>query len=114
MCNKEKLKKVTDDVVKAVLLVSKKVNKIILYGSQARGDSTDGSDIDILVIVDEPKEALYKLKKAMWRYTNEISLRQDEVVSLVLKNVADYNSMRHTLFYSNVEREGIELYGRAG
>ena len=89
MCNKEKLKKVTDDVVKAVLLVSKKVNKIILYGSQARGDSTDGSDIDILVIVDEPKEALYKLKKAMWRYTNEISLQQDE-------------------------RDGIELYGRAG
>ena len=114
MCNKEKLKKVTDDVVKAVLLVSKKVNKIILYGSQARGDSTEGSDIDILVLVDEPKEALYKLKKAMWRYTNEISLQQDEVVSLVLKNAADYNSMRHTLFYTNVARDGIELYGRAG
>ena len=113
MCDKNKLKKITDDVVKAVLSVTSKVDSIILYGSQARGDSVDGSDIDILVIIDEPNESIRGLRNAIWDYTNDISLEQDEVVSLILKSRKDYNRMRNTLFYKNVARDGIELYGRA-
>ena len=113
MCDKNKLKQITDDVVKAVLSVTSKVDSIILYGSQARGDSVDGSDIDILVIIDEPNESIRGLRNAIWDYTNDISLEQDEVVSLILKSRKDYNRMRNTLFYQNVARDGIELYGRA-
>lgn len=54
MCTVVKLKIITASVVKSVLLVSDKVEKIILFGSQARGDSTAESDVDILVVVDEP------------------------------------------------------------
>ena len=36
MCDKNKLKKITDDVVKAVLSVTSNVDSIILYGSQAK------------------------------------------------------------------------------
>lgn len=113
MCDKNKLKRITDDVVRAVLSVTKKVDSIILYGSQARGDSVDGSDIDILVIVDEPDESIRGLRKAIWDHTNDISLEQDEVVSLILKSRKDYNRLSNTLFYKNVARDGIELYGRA-
>lgn len=113
MCNKKKLKFITDNVVQSVLSVSKNIDKIILYGSQARGDSSEGSDIDILVIVDEPNEVLYELKKKIWQYTNDISLQQDEVISLILKSLKDYNKMRNTLFYQNIAKDGIELYGRA-
>ena len=109
MCDKNKLKKITDDVVKAVLSVTSKVDSIILYGSQARGDSVDGSDIDILVIVNEPDESIRGLRKAIWDHTNDISLEQDEVVSLILKSRKDYNRMINTLFYQNVARDGIEL-----
>ena len=113
MCDKNKLKKITDDVVKAVLSVTNKVDSIILYGSQARGDSVDGSDIDILVIVNEPDESIRGLRKAIWAHTNDISLEQDEVVSLILKSRKDYNRLSNTLFYQNIARDGIELYGRA-
>lgn len=40
MCDEDKLKKIVDDVVKAVLSASNNVDSIILYGSQARGDSS--------------------------------------------------------------------------
>ena len=65
--------------------------------------------IDILVIIDEPNETIRGLRKAIWDYTNDISLEQDEVVSLILKSRKDYNRMRNTLFYQNVARDGIEL-----
>ncbi|MGM9568792.1 MAG: nucleotidyltransferase domain-containing protein [Phascolarctobacterium sp.] len=113
MCDEDKLKKITDDVVKAVLSVSNKVDSIILYGSQARGDSVEGSDIDILVIVNEPDEAIRGLKKSIWDYTNDISLEQDEVVSLILKSRREYNRFRDNLFYQNVARDGIVLYSSA-
>ena len=54
MCTVAKLKIITASVVKSVLLVSDKVEKITLFGSQSRGDSTAESDVDILVVVDEP------------------------------------------------------------
>ena len=113
MCTAAKLKIITAAVVKSVLLVSDKVEKIILFGSQSRGDSTAESDIDILVVVDEPSEDIYDLKKLIWKHTNDISLQYDEVISLIMKSVSEYDKMRNTLFYENVAREGIELYGRA-
>lgn len=114
MCSKDKLKLITDDVVKALLRVSDNVVKIILYGSQARGDNTEGSDIDILVVLDVPNEKIYPLKRLMWKQTNAISLNRDEVVSLVVSSSNEYAKMKNSLFYKNVARDGVELYGRAG
>ena len=34
-----------------------KLDKVILYGSYARGDYDDESDIDIMVLADIPREA---------------------------------------------------------
>ena len=113
MCSKEKLKNVTDEVVKALLSVSDNIEKIILYGSQARGESTPESDIDILVILNVEDAKIYPIKKLMWKQTNDISLAQDEVVSLVVSSGTEFSKMRNTLFYQNVARDGVELYGRA-
>ena len=67
MCTVAKLKIITASVVKSVLLVSDKLEKIILFGSQSRGDSTAESDVDILVVVDELTEGISDLKKLMWK-----------------------------------------------
>lgn len=114
MCDKNKLRVITDDTVKAILSVSDRVEKIILFGSQARGDSTAESDIDILVIVDAPQEKLSVIKRAMRNLTSKISLEQDEVVSLLVSDKREYDTMADTLFYRNIAKDGVELYGRAG
>ena len=46
MCYNNKFKRIADYVVKAVLSVTNNVDSIILYDSQAQGDSVDVSDID--------------------------------------------------------------------
>lgn len=113
MCSKEKLKIVTDEVVKALLSVSDDIDKIILYGSQARGDSTKDSDIDILVVLNVADDKIYPIKRLMWKQTNDISLERDELVSLVVSSGNEFSKMKNTLFYQNVARDGVELYGRA-
>lgn len=113
MCDKNKLKTITDDTVKAILSVSNNVEKIILFGSQARGDSSAGSDIDILVVLDIPKEQLSGVKKEMRNCASDIGLEQDEVISLVISDKKEYDTMSNTLFYRNVARDGVELYGKA-
>ena len=69
--------------------------------------------LTLIVIIDEHNETIRGLRKAIWDHTNDISLEQDEVVSLILKSRKDYNRLSNTLFYQNVARDGIELYGRA-
>lgn len=53
MCTKSELKIVLQEVENASKqLYGDKLNKIILYGSYARGDNTEESDIDIMIILD--------------------------------------------------------------
>ena len=101
---------ILDETVKSILSVSDDVEKIILFGSQTRGDNTAGSDIDILVVVDLSEDELLKVKRAMRNLTSDISLEYDEVVSLIVRTKKEYETMGQTLFYQNVKRDGITLY----
>lgn len=37
-------------------LLGKDLSKIVMYGSYVRGDFTDNSDIDLMILVDVPEE----------------------------------------------------------
>jgi predicted nucleotidyltransferase len=110
MCDKNKLKIITNDTVEAILSVSKNVEKIILFGSQARGDSNVGSDIDILVVVDILEEQLGEIKIEMRNLASDISLEYDECISLIVVTRSEYESKVDTLFYQNIKRGGIVLF----
>ncbi len=48
-----------DDYVSAIRRIyGNHVRKVILYGSYARGDFTEGSDVDIMLLVDLPEEQI--------------------------------------------------------
>lgn len=99
MSQEDKLKIITYETVRTVLSVSNKVEKIILFGSQARGDSVEGSDIDILVVADIPKELLSAVKREMRNYASDTGLKYDEVISLIIVTKQEYETMGKTLFY---------------
>ena len=79
---------------------------IILYGSQARGQSNKQSDIDILILVDHDK-ITYSEEQRIKYPLYDLEFETGEVISPMVFSEREWNSkFSITPFYSNVMKEG--------
>ncbi len=99
---KEILKEFRTEVEK---LYGKKLKNIILYGSWARGDSTDESDIDLLIVL-EGKVTPGKEIDKMINIITGINLKHGVLISVYPISEEDYSTVNSPLLI-NVRREGI-------
>jgi predicted nucleotidyltransferase len=88
-------------------LYGERLRDVILYGSYARGDADEGSDIDVLVVLDAFADEEAELRR-MDPIANELSLEHDVVISNLVVRESDY-AHRDSLLLLNVRREGIEV-----
>ena len=83
--------------------------KVILYGSEARGDSHPGSDIDLLILVNKDKLTLEDEEKITYPIYL-LELQTGVLISpLVVAKKTWENRPFKTPFYINVINEGVEL-----
>jgi predicted nucleotidyltransferase len=84
-----------------------KLDQVILYGSQSRGDAEPDSDIDILIVLRQDfsySQESHKISQLIAR----LCLEHDTLISCALasrRQLEDYNNS----FFRNVRREGIRL-----
>ena len=84
------------------------IHDAYLYGSFARGDYHDESDVDILLTVDMGLEQIAACRRAVSHVVSEISLQYDCTVSVIVKPLAQFQQYRDDLpFYRNIWKEGI-------
>jgi len=85
-----------------------KIKYILLFGSKARGDSNEKSDIDIFILM---KEAALEDKKRISDVTFRLLLEYGVYISPIIVSEKHYNNMKRleTAFIINVEKEGIKL-----
>lgn len=89
-----------------------KLNDAYLYGSYARGDYDEGSDVDILVTVDMEPEALAAVRRKVSAINSELSLEHDVTVSITAKPLEQFRRYSDILpYYQNVIKEGIRYAG---
>ena len=87
-------------------------NKIILYGSYARGDYKKNSDIDIIILTNLSEKQIVNIRTKIWDIAYDIGLKYDIIISALIKNINEFNYWSDTLpFYMNVNREGVILNG---
>ena len=85
--------------------------RIILFGSHARGEATDTSDLDLFIVQDSPasnREVRRRIESLLWgrRFGVDLIVRRPEEVA---RNVADGNP-----FYTrHILGEGKVLYERS-
>ncbi len=111
MCTENQLEKVLSEVkLQTEILLSNKLRSIILFGSYARGDYDNESDIDIMVLADIADEEVNSYTRNLYERVSHIGLENDIVLSLCLVPNERFNRFKDILpFYRNVDREGVKL-----
>jgi predicted nucleotidyltransferase len=85
---------------------SKYVKQVILFGSVARGDDDEDSDIDILIISSDNKKIEQKVKDEIFN----ILLSKDQLISAhVISEKKKFNETKNFSFLSNVLSEGVPI-----
>ena len=86
-------------------LYGKRFKSIILYGSWARGDGTEESDIDVLILL-KGKVIPGKEIDRMIDVITEINLKHGVLISVCPISVESYSTINSPLLI-NVRREGV-------
>jgi len=82
---------------------------IILYGSKARGDYDEFSDIDLLVLIDSEVDRSLREEVGEIRY--EMELKYDVVFGLIIENKDFWDSplAKAMPLHWNIDREGVMI-----
>ncbi len=88
-------------------LYGERLVKLMLFGSQARGDADAGSDIDILVVLKRSVNSGDEITRAC-PVTASLSLKYDLVISCVYVSADRFKTEQSPLLI-NVRREGVMI-----
>ena len=111
MCTESQLTKITNRIAAYYRkLYGEDIVDILLYGSYARGDFTEDSDIDIVAVVRGERSELQEKLKSMWDFSAEMGLENDVVVSPTVIPYDEYIEYKNTLpYYRNIAEEGRKI-----
>ena len=82
--------------------------KLILFGSQARGDARRDSDWDLLLLLNKPKKDDDDYDNYGWPFT-EMGFNYGTYISPKIYTVTEWETHRPNLFFHNIEQDGIEI-----
>lgn len=88
-------------------LYGERYRGLVLYGSYARGEADEGSDVDLLLLLDgavEPWREYLRVEPLSW----PLSLESGYVLSIFPVNVESYLEPRKP-FLMNARKEGVSL-----
>ena len=84
--------------------------KVIVYGSYARGDYRDNSDVDIMILVKMSDEEIKAVKNDIYDLAFDVEMSTGIELSPIIKNEKQYEYWVDTLpFYRNVRNEGLVI-----
>ena len=109
----KKINTVLDQFVEqSVKRYEQHIKKIILYGSYARGDYNEDSDIDLMVLVDYQREKISDVDGGLSDIGYDISYDNDFIeISTIMQNADFFDKWVGSYpFYCNIKNEGVELY----
>jgi len=88
-------------------LYGPELRQLLLFGSQARGDSEPGSDIDVLVVLNREVRPGEEIRRT-GAIVSELSLAHNVVISCAFVSFQRFRN-EQSPFLMNVRREGIAI-----
>lgn len=88
-------------------IYGKRLKGIILYGSYARGEAVEGSDIDLIVLLDNMQNPMDELEMYS-KEIHQLDLAYDTLISIIPFDVKQYNTRKLPIIL-NAKKEGIPI-----
>jgi len=109
--SKDKLQMIIKDVILGIQkIVKNDLGSVILYGSYARGDYDQESDIDIALLLKCTRMEMKVYTEALAELMVDLNLEYDVLVSFCSIPYKEFIEKRNVLpYYRNIEQEGVKL-----
>ena len=88
-------------------LYGERLVDVILFGSQARGDAVEGSDIDVLIVLKGQVRQFEEVARTS-EFNAALCLKYDVLISRIFVSEDDYRQSQMALL-ENVRAEGIRI-----
>jgi uncharacterized protein len=84
------------------------ISRVIVFGSKARGDADEDSDLDLLVIIEDGD---WRLKWDIADIAYRLALGTDVVPSMQIYTTGEWQTLarRRSVFRDAVERDGVPV-----
>lgn len=83
-----------------------------MYGSCARGDYNQDSDIDIALLTDMDRLEVKRYDSQLMDVVTDIAMNSDAIVQYVCLPIDEYNSKKEWYgYFKNIEKDGKVIYG---
>ena len=103
-----KIRKVVEEFAAvAKKIYGSKLISIILYGSCARGDFKSDSDIDLMVLLNVPKEEINAERKRIYDISDKLDLDYDVVLTPVFQSYPLFQKYMSHLFFIKMYKEKV-------
>ena len=91
-------------------MLGNSLDSVIVYGSYARGDYSELSDIDIMLLVSLGEEEIKKISDQISDLAFDFMMKYGVDISPIITNIDHFNYWVDNLpFYRNVRDEGVRL-----
>lgn len=85
--------------------------EIILFGSYAREDAEEGSDLDMMILLDESRERIADTRGIMAPILGNMLTDTGVLISPIIENKEYFHHwLPAVVFYQNIYREGVHVY----
>ena len=88
-------------------LYGERFRGLLLYGSYARGTAWEGSDVDLLLLLQGPVNSVQEILRTN-ELTAALSLESELVLSVLPFNVEDFEEGK-TMFLRNIREDAIAV-----
>ncbi|MCM1211466.1 MAG: nucleotidyltransferase domain-containing protein [Blautia sp.] len=93
-----------------VQIFGNQLSRVVLYGSYARGDFKQDSDMDIMILADVLPEEISRYADKVYDVTYDFEMQYGMEINPSVQSIQTYEQWKNVSpFFMNIEKDGVAV-----